>query len=247
MLYDLLGIQVLIDIFRRYINVRFRYQHITVRCRSKRRQLLADALRQSRTAHDAIGNIRTDLHAQFHQILQRTSQIKQPVHSLQGSCRICAAPRHSRCNGDVLLQVDLHAFADMILFHHELSRFIDQVILVRRKFAGIRGNDDAVLYPFKIQHIIDTYGLHDHFHFVITVLESSDHIQSQIDLGIRFYPIFVHFCLLAALSRIACIHILYLILYNPMYFVNGVRGFLRIFLFSPKSSKESTIMGRYSK
>ena len=47
--------------------------------------------------------------------------------------------------GDVLLQVDLHAFADMILFHHELSRFIDQVILVRRKFAGIRGDDDAVL------------------------------------------------------------------------------------------------------
>ena len=59
-----------------------RIEHvISAECRSKRCQFLADSLSQRRSAHDAIGNIRTDLHPQFHQVLQCAPKIKQTVHS----------------------------------------------------------------------------------------------------------------------------------------------------------------------
>ena len=95
----------------------------------------------------------------------------------------------------MLLQMDLHASTDRISLHHQFCRFVDQIILIRRQFTGICGYHDPTVCSLKVQHIIDSYSLHDHLHFMVTILQSSDHIQPQIDLGIRFYPIFVHFCL----------------------------------------------------
>ena len=193
---DLLRIQMFIHIFRRYVNIRLCHQYITIRCRSQRSQLLTDPFGQSRSSHDTIRNICTDIHTQLHQILQRTSQIKQAVHSLQGGCSIRTSSRHTGCDRNMLLQVDLHALGNMIFLYHKFCRFIDQVILIRGKLPGIRSDDDAAGCPLKIQYIINTNGLHDHLHFVIAIFQSSDNIQAQINFGICFYPIFVHFALL---------------------------------------------------
>ena len=81
MFHDLLSIQMFVHVFGGNIDIGLCHQYIAVRCRSKRCQFLADSLSQRRSAHDAIGNIRTDLHPQFHQILQCAPKIKQTVHS----------------------------------------------------------------------------------------------------------------------------------------------------------------------
>ena len=136
----------------------------------------------------------------FREVMELSAP-EQPLHKLpldlcQLVSQMARMEEEIKAQCGTTLRADCGGLSNMIFLYHKFCRFIDQVILIRGKFPGIRSDDDAAGCPLKIQYIINTNGLHDHLHFVIAIFQSSDHIQAQINFGICFYPIFVHFALL---------------------------------------------------
>ena len=216
-------LQMPIDKSRGHVNIRLRYHYMTCRRRSQRCQYFPDSLREHGPALNAVGNIRSQRHTEFFQLLHGISHFKKCVQPPQSRRRIRAAACHARRNRNPFLQGNGNAF------RQKSRRPINQIILVRRKICALYLKTDSRLLPFlKSQIIADIHGLHNHLHFVIAVRSAPQHIQSQIYFCISFFS--YHNCSrfpLTAVCRsfssyrhfpakfnVLCIQGLYLILYK---------------------------------
>ncbi len=167
---------------------------MAVRRWGKRCKPLPDPLCQRRSPHKAVGNIRPKPDPDPLHILKAHSKPKKLIQPVKHCRRICAAPGHSRRNGDLLLKSDLHAEALRAVFlKNGRCRFINQVVLPGRQLLFVRfQKNPRLLCLLEGQKIPDIHRLHDHFHFMIPVRTAPEHVQSQIDLGVSLSTDTVH-------------------------------------------------------
>jgi len=75
----------------------------------------------------------------------------------------------------------------MELIHQKLCSPVSQILLIGRQIEQVGLNPYARLAgPVQVNAVMKPNGLHDHPHFVVSVLAPAQHIQGQIDLSICF-------------------------------------------------------------
>ena len=97
----------------------------------------------------------------------------------QKACGICAAAAHTGGKGDAFLYGDLCTARDAAFRKEQTGSFVGCILLLRDTGAiygkyGCRAHSQGVVQA-------DT--LHDGIHIVITVIQYSQYIQAEIDLG----------------------------------------------------------------
>ena len=133
-----------------------------------------------------------------------------------------AAACQSRCHRNMLIQHDLHTLADPKFLDQELCCFISNIgISCREKSQVGRKFDPRFFLLCQLYFIIQINGLHDHTHIMISVLSSSQYIQSQVYFCKCFQLNLIHPYLPSSQSQNACciLYTLYL-QYTHIFFKN---------------------------
>jgi hypothetical protein len=83
--------------------------------------------------------------------------------------------------------MDGHALADMEFVHQKLCRPVRQVLFIGGQIEQVCLYPDAWFAgPVQVNTVMKPNGLHNHTHFMVSILALSQYIQGQIDFAVCF-------------------------------------------------------------
>ena len=150
----------------------------------QRTNALAASFSNGRSTTHAEWHIGTDLSAETHERLLAEAEIEELIATNEHSGGVTGATGHACRNRDVLFDADGNLWHVGLLLQKQRSTHGEIVAVIRYVericeysiFVGARDLD----------HIMQTYRLHDHLDFVIAIFPLADDIEKNIDLTKSF-------------------------------------------------------------
>jgi hypothetical protein len=151
---------------------------------------LPHPLAQRRAAGDAERDVGPDATSDVAHLLDGEAEAEEPVQPAQYGRRVGGAPAEARAGGYVLAQRDPHRKLLPEAVAQEPPYQVSGVLLWRSDFGA--GRVDQHLEAFACashRHLVgERDALHDRPELVVPVGAPPDHVQGEVDLGVRLEP-----------------------------------------------------------